>query len=59
MIKYSVVIPMYNNEGTIEKTIQSVINQTKYDLIDEIIVVNDGSTDKSLEIVNSLILEKN
>lgn len=55
VIKYSVVIPMYNNQDTIERAILSVINQTRYDLIDEIIVVNDGSTDNSKETVEKLI----
>lgn len=55
IIKYSVVIPMYNNQNTIERAILSVVNQTKYDLIDEIIVVNDGSTDNSKETVEKLI----
>lgn len=55
MIKYSVVIPMYNNEKTIRKVIQSVVNQTRYDLIDEIIIVNDGSIDKSADIVEEII----
>lgn len=41
----SVIIPVYNSENTIKETIESVINQTYSNL--EIIVVNDGSTDKS------------
>lgn len=44
----SVIIPVYNVEKTIKKCIDSIINQTFRDL--EIIIVNDGSTDKSLEI---------
>lgn len=47
----SVIIPMYNSESTIEKALNSVKNQTAIDFIKEIIVVNDGSTDNSLEIV--------
>lgn len=47
---------MYNSEKTIESTIQSVVRQTRYDLIEEIIVVDDGSTDKSSEIVQLLSL---
>ena len=49
----SVVIPMYNSSDTILKTIQSVLNQTSYNKVKEIIVVNDGSTDNSLEIVEN------
>lgn len=44
----SVVVPIYNIERELERCILSIINQTYTDL--EIILVNDGSTDKSLEI---------
>ncbi len=47
----SVVIPLYNGEKTITRTLNSVKNQTALDAICEIIVVDDGSTDKSTEIV--------
>lgn len=48
----SVVIPLYNKEAYIENTINSILAQTLSDF--EIIVVNDGSTDRSLEIVKSI-----
>lgn len=44
----SVIIPVYNVEKYLEKCIESVVNQTYYKL--EIILVNDGSNDKSNEI---------
>ena len=44
----SVVIPVYNAEKYLDDLISDVINQTYQSL--EIILVNDGSTDKSLEI---------
>ena len=44
----SVVLPVYNGEKHIEKSIKSVLSQTYSNL--ELIIVNDGSTDKSLEI---------
>ena len=44
---FSVIIPLYNKEPYIISTINSVINQTFADF--EIIIVNDGSTDNSLE----------
>jgi glycosyltransferase involved in cell wall biosynthesis len=46
---FSVVIPLYNKEDYIQKAIDSVLQQSHEDL--ELIVVNDGSTDNSLEIV--------
>lgn len=48
-MKVSIVIPVYNVEKYIEECLESAINQTLNDI--EIIVVNDGSTDNSLEKV--------
>lgn len=48
---FSVVIPLYNKEKNIGGTIDSVLNQTFSDF--ELIVVDDGSTDRSAEIVAS------
>src|SRR5574343_98984 len=45
----SVIIPAYNSEKTIEKTIQSVLDQNYSDI--EIIVVNDGSIDNTESVV--------
>jgi len=50
MINFSVVIPLYNKEKDIVRTINSVLNQSHK--ADEIIVVDDGSTDGSMEIVD-------
>ena len=44
----SVIIPVYNEEKYIDKCLLSVINQTYKNI--EIIIVNDGSTDRSLNI---------
>lgn len=49
----SVIIPMYNAEKTIETSINSIFNQTYKDY--EIIIINDGSKDKSKEIVEKII----
>lgn len=54
--KISVVIPCYNAEQYIERCIESIINQTYRDL--EIIVVNDGSVDKSKELINQYLQDK-
>jgi len=49
----SVVIPVYNNETTIQETIESVLSQSFSDL--ELIVINDGSQDSTLKIVSSIL----
>lgn len=45
----SVIVPVYNVELYLEKCLLSLVNQTLQDI--EIIVVNDGSTDRSQEII--------
>lgn len=48
---FSVIIPLYNKELFIENTLRSVLAQTFTDF--EVIIVNDGSTDQSVEKVSS------
>jgi cellulose synthase/poly-beta-1,6-N-acetylglucosamine synthase-like glycosyltransferase len=48
--KVSVIIPVYNTEKYLCQCIDSVVNQTLKDI--EIICINDGSTDSSLQILN-------
>ena len=48
----SIVIPLYNKERFIKETLDSVFNQSFTDY--EIIIVNDGSTDSSVFIVNAI-----
>jgi glycosyltransferase involved in cell wall biosynthesis len=53
---FSVVIPIFNKEDTIIATIQSVLNQTFTNF--ELLLVNDGSTDKSQNIIENIIDER-
>lgn len=50
-MKVSVVIPIYNAEKYLDECINSVLHQSYTDI--EIIAVNDGSTDNSLQILNN------
>lgn len=49
MAKVSVILPIYNVQNYLRECLDSVIHQTLEDL--EIICVNDGSTDSSLDII--------
>ena len=49
MPKVSVIVPVYNVEQYIEKCLDSLVNQTLQDI--EFIIVNDGSTDRSKNII--------
>lgn len=55
-IYFSIVIPLYNKESSIIKTLQAVLNQTHYNF--EVLVVNDGSTDNSVQQVKSIGSDK-
>ena len=50
MYKVSVLIPVYNVEKYLSKCLDSIIQQTYKDI--EIIIINDGTTDSSLDIAN-------
>ena len=49
----SVVIPLYNKEKAVRATLESVLVQTYTDY--EIVIINDGSTDNSVAVVESII----
>lgn len=51
-IKVTVIIPVYNTEKYVEEAVLSILNQTLKEI--EVILVNDGSTDNSLSILQAI-----
>ncbi len=54
MKRISVIIPVYNSEKYLYRCVTSILPQLEYDK-DELLIINDGSTDNSLSIVNDLV----
>ena len=54
MLKLSIIIPVYNEEGTILKIIDRVKKARAFDFKKEIIVVDDFSTDKTISKLKTL-----
>ena len=52
----SVIIPFHNNEGTIEKCVKSILNQSYKNF--EILLINDDSNDNSLKIIKNIKSKK-
>lgn len=50
--KVTVIVPCYNHEKFVASTVESVVNQTYKNI--ELIVINDGSTDNSFEVLTNL-----
>lgn len=53
--KVSVIVPVYNGEKKLSRTLDNLLAQTLEEI--EIIVVDDGSTDKTAEIINKYVAE--
>lgn len=54
MINVSIITPVYNVERCIEKTINSIINQSSKNF--ELLLIDDGSKDRSIEIAEGLLI---
>ena len=50
--RFSIIVPLYNKAPYVRKALESIANQTFQDY--EVIIVNDGSTDNSLDVVKEL-----
>jgi len=53
---FSIIVPAYNSQDTITETITSILNQIENNF--EVIIINDGSTDNTVEVINNLKLDK-
>lgn len=53
MSKVSIIVPVYNTATKLKKCLDSLVNQTVKDI--EIIIINDGSTDNSEEVIKEYI----
>ena len=51
MVKFSIIVPVYNVEKYLEDCLDSILKQTYDDF--EVIVVNDGSTDNSQKVIDN------
>ena len=55
MTKLSIIVPVYNVERYIRACIESIFNQGLDDTDFEVIIVNDGTPDKSMEMITDII----
>lgn len=50
MPKISIIVPIYNAEKVLKRCVDSILNQSYKNF--ELILINDGSKDKSIDIIN-------
>ena len=55
MIKLSIIVPVYNVEKYIRRCIESIFSQGLDDTCFEVIIVNDGTEDRSMDIISDVI----
>ena len=55
IIKVSIIVPVYNSQSYLKECIKSLLSQTLKEI--EIILINDGSTDNSLQILSNFALK--
>lgn len=55
MIKLSIIVPVYNVEKYVRPCIESIFNQGLNDDEYEVIIINDGSTDRSMDMIKDII----
>lgn len=56
---FTLIIPIYNGDSTIDETFKSLLKQKELNLIKTIFIINDGSTDNSQEKINFFKKESN
>lgn len=57
MVKISIIIPIYNGEKNIQKALSGILSQSLKEI--EVICIDDGSTDNTLNIINTFSSEDN
>ena len=55
MISLSIIVPIYNVEKYIRPCIESIFNQGLDDSVFEVIIINDGTKDRSIEVIDDIV----
>ena len=56
MADLSIIVPVYNTASYVAECLNSILNQDRAGLSIEVIIVNDGSKDNSMEIINGMVM---